>query len=221
MRRRRQFVARRRVRQRRAPTQVRGRFAGPAAVEQKFFETDVDDAVVAQNWNVNGSMNLVPQGVTEAIRVGRKMTITFIGIRLAVTLPTTATAAETSDVIRIVLVQDKQCNGANPAVTQVFENNTWQSFNNLANSGRFVTLMDRVIPLNSRAGSGRGSTDTLSYGADVKVITLFKKVNIPIEFDAGTGAVTEIRSNNLVLLYGSQLGFGGIDGTCRIRFSDR
>ncbi len=189
--------------------------------ESKFFETNLDDSVVAQNWNVEGSLNLIPQGVTETQRVGRKCTITNIGIRITAKLPTTAVAAQTADILRIALVQDKQANGANPGVTDVFEDDNYQSFNNLSNSGRFKTLWDKTISISASAGSGRGSTDTLSYGEVQRAYTFFKRCNIPIEFDSTTGAVTEIRSNNIVLLYASKNGFAGFDGVARIRFTDR
>lgn len=189
--------------------------------ESKFFETNVDDSVIAANFNIEGSMNLIPQGVTENTRVGRRCTVTHIGMRLTVNLPTTATAADTTDIIRILLILDKQCNGSNAAVTQLLENDNYQSFNSLANSGRFRTLWDKTISISAAAGSGRGSTDTLSYGAVSKALTFFKDVNIPIEFNAGTGAITEVRSNNILLYYGSKQGVAGIDGEVRIRFVDK
>ncbi len=189
--------------------------------ESKFFETNVDDSVIAANFNIEGSMNLIPQGVTENTRVGRRCTVTQVMLRLTVNLPSTAVAADTTDIIRIILVVDKQCNGSNAAVTQLLENDNYQSFNSLANSGRFRTLWDKTVSISSNGGSGRGSTDTLSYGAVSRALTFFKDVNIPIEFNAGTGAITEVRSNNILLYYGSKAGVAGIDGEVRIRFFDK
>ncbi len=210
------------------PRRVRRRFRQPAAViprrgvpaEAKFFETNVDDAVIAANFNIEGSLNLIPQGVTENTRVGRKCTVTKVMLRLTVNLPSTATAADTTDIVRILLILDKQCNGSNAAVTQLLENDNYQSFNSLANSGRFRTLWDKTVSISSNGGSGRGSTDTLSYGAVSKALTFFKNVNIPIEFNAGTGAITEVRSNNILLYYRSKAGVAGIDGEVRVRFLD-
>jgi len=52
---------------------------------------------------------------------------------------------------------------------------------------------------------------------------MYKKCNIPIEYSGTTGAITEIRSNNIFLLASSD---GQADdlvtmvGNCRVRFSD-
>ncbi len=188
--------------------------------ELKFFETDVDDAVVAAGFNVLGSLNLIPQGVTESTRVGRKCCIKRVQLKLSATLPTTATAASTEDVLRIVLLLDKQANGANPANTDIVETSNYLAFNNLANSQRFKTLWSRNYSFNCSSGSGRGSTDTLSYGAHTRFIQVNKKCNIPVEFNATTGAITEIRSSNVILCYASKNGLVGIDGNARVRFSD-
>jgi len=54
-------------------------------------------------------------------------------------------------------------------------------------------------------------------------IEWYSKCQIPLEFSSTTGAITEIRSNNLFLLAGCST--GGDDlvnflGTCRLRYSD-
>ena len=47
-------------------------------------------------------------------------------------------------------------------MTDILESDDYQSFNNLANKGRFVTLMDRTYELNSNGAAGDGtSNDTL------------------------------------------------------------
>ncbi len=190
--------------------------------EYKFHDIAVDDAVIAAGNNIlnSGSINLIAQGVTESQRIGRKCVIRSINWHGFYTLPTTATASSTSEVFRIIMYLDKQCNGATAAATDILEGSTHLSFNNLANKNRFVTMFDKTFTLSCGSGSGRGSTDTLSYGEVRRQIDFYKKCEIPIEFDSTAGAITEIRSNNLGVMACSGLGLGGMNSLVRLRFTD-
>ncbi len=198
----------------------RGRVAG-GGQEMKFHDLDIDDAVVSATGTIaQVTCNEIVQGVTESQRVGRKCVISSINWRFTVALPTTATAANTSDVTRVILYLDKQCNGATATVTNILETADYQSFNNLANKNRFQILMDKIVETVAKAGSGRGSTDTLSYADDLKECSFYKKCEIPIEYDATLGAITEIKSNNLGVLTISRSGLAGMFSKMRLRFTD-
>lgn len=200
------------------------RFQGRRAKETgelKFFDLDFDDAIVVSGGEIQDSLNKIPQGVTEKTRVGRKCTVKKIALRYNWTLPEqenvgTPTAG---DVLRIIIYVDKQCNGATAAVTDILESADYQSYNNLANSGRFRTLMDHTIythydSLGSDAAAVWGMCEVTGGG------DFYKDVTIPIEFDAATGAITEIRSNNIGMMYISKQGIIGVEAKIRIRFSD-
>ncbi len=186
--------------------------------ELKFHDLDIDDAVIAAGMNVQGIINNIAQGTTEVQRIGRKCTIRSINWRYAIDLPASTTSASTSDVVRVMLVLDKQCNGALPGNTSILESNDFQSFNNLANRSRYRTLMDRTYDIEASSGGGDGTTE--DYGESILNDTFFKKVNISLEFDAVLGAITEIRSNNLIVLIGSRSGLAGFGSKMRLRFSD-
>ncbi len=207
---------------------VRRKFMSPKTVviiqpsgELKFHDLDIDISpvglagVIAQD-----SVNLIAQGVTESERIGRKCRIKSINWRFNCRLLATTVAANTSDTIRILLYLDKQANGATASITGILESANYQSFNNLTNKGRFRTLMDKTLALNCTAGSGRGSTDTLSYAEHNVASSYFKNVNIPIEFSAGTGAIGEITSNNIGVLLITESGLVNFTSKMRLRFSD-
>ncbi len=227
---RRPFKRPRRTRGRIAPRQrgyVRtggyyGRFTS-SRPEMKFHDVTVDDGVVAASMNVQTALLVIPEGNGESDRIGRKITIKKLGWRYEVLLPTTATAADTSDVVRVMMVLDKQANGALGVNTAVLEDDDYQSFNNLANSQRFRILMDKSYSIASKSGSGRGTTDTLSYGDAVITAQWHKNCNIPIEYDnsATTGVITTIRSNNLFVIVGSKSGVAGFRSKLRVRYTDR
>lgn len=190
------------------------------SIERKFHDVDIDDAVIANTGLIFNSVNLIPQGVTETTRVGRKANISAINWRFDIILPEADGVADPPniDVIRVILFLDKQANGATAAVTDILESADYQSFNNLANKSRFRTLMDRTYNMNRSAGGGNGTTS--DWGAERHSDTFFKRCNIPIEFDSTAGAITEIRSNNIGVLLISQNGNAGFESKMRLRFTD-
>ncbi len=188
-------------------------------LELKFHDVDVDDAAIAAGATIaQNSCNLIPQGTSEKERIGRKCVVRSINWRFNMVLPTTVTAAETTDTVRIILYLDKQTNGVVAGTTDILEAADYQSFNNLANKGRFRTLMDRTYTLTCGAGSGRGTTDTLSYAAASENDTFFKNVNIPLEFDSTAGAITELKSNNIGVMTLGKSGHVVFDSKMRVRF---
>ncbi len=190
--------------------------------ELKFHDIALDDSVIALAGGITPSLNLIAQGVTESTRVGRKCTLLSLGWKFQMQLPAIdgTGAAPLAEVVRVLLYLDKQCNGAAAAVTDLWEAANFQSFNNLANSGRFRTLMDRTYSLNYQSGSGSGGAADNDYPSVVVTDDFYTKLNLPIEFTAGTGAITEIRSNNLGVLLISQNGTAAFFSHLRLRFSD-
>ncbi len=212
------------VSKRRALQVGRARSAGarasrPAvAGELKFHDVDLDDAVVAGAGGITETINIIAQGVTETTRVGRQAIIRSIAWRYNCLLPTTSTPGDTSDAIRVIMYLDKQANKLTAAVTDILESADWQSFNNLANRGRFRVLMDRTHQLVSKSGAWDGTND--QFGEDDLQGAFYKTCNIPIEYNAGTGAMTEITSNNLGVLLISRDGKVFFGSKIRLRFTD-
>ncbi len=199
---------------------ARGVARAPAG-ELKFLDLDVNDgAVAAQGTIVSGSLPTIAQGVTESTRVGRKCTITSINCRYLFNLGLSSVLLS-AETVRMILVLDKQCNGAAPAILDVLESDNFQSFNNLANKGRFRTLLDRTVDINPSAAAGDGTTNDTA-GNHVSG-DFFIKCKIPIEYDttASTGVVSTIRSNNLVfILLGENGGVVSFDSKWRLRYTD-
>ncbi len=200
-------------------------FGGPgpkmSGGELKFHDVDLDDAVVAAGCNVTPTINIIPQGVTEITRVGRKCTLKQINWRWRAFLPEQDAVADPaqSDGLRMIVFLDKQANGAAAANTDIFESNDWQSFRNLANSGRFVILMDKNITLNY-AGLGSDGAGVVSQASVHREGTFFKQCDVPIEFSGANGTIDEIRSNNIGIMLCGSNGIMGFDSKIRLRFSD-
>ncbi len=194
-----------------APTAVLG--------ELKFHDLDIDDAVVAVNGTIaQASCNIIAGGTTESTRIGRKSVIRKINWRYEIVLPNAQNMTSVLDTVRVILYLDKQANGAAATALNILETDDFQSFNNLSNKNRFVTLMDRTHELNAQAAGGNGTANDVA-GIQMNY-SFFKDVNILIEYDSTTGALTEQRSNNIgVLLLGKQ-GFLGFFSKMRLRFTD-
>ncbi len=191
--------------------------------ELKFHDVDINDAATAATGEIlnTGSVNLIAQNTTEIGRIGRKCVIKSINWRFQVTLPQQVDAADISggDTYRLIMYLDKQCNGATAAVTGILESTDFQSFNNLANKSRFRILMDRVYTLN-RMVAGTDGASTIGTPIFLVNDSFYKNCNIPLEFDAAAGAITEIRSNNIGVMAITLNGTAALNSKLRLRFSD-
>ncbi len=207
------------------PTAVRGRFA--EGVELKFHDIAVDDNIIASAGAIQnaGSVVLIGQGVTESTRIGRKCAIKGINMRYTITLPEITGVADPAagDVVRVILYLDKQANGATAAVTDILDTADYQSFNNLSNKSRFVTLMDRTTEINYKTLASHGfAADTFDQVQVLQDASFYKRCDIPLEF-SGTAApsvITEVRSNNIGVLLITANGVAGFNSNFRFRFSD-
>jgi len=185
--------------------------------ELKFFDTAISFLIDATSEvPATGQLVLIPQGVTESTRVGRKCVIKSIQMRLNLVFAPAASATAAT-AFSIWLVQDKQANGAAAAITDVItSSNLTSGMRDLSNSGRFIILKRWNSVMNVGAGV------TTAFNNSYRHIEFFKTCNIPIEYSSTTGAIGEIKSNNLFLLAGAN---GSDDlitvaGNCRVRFSD-
>ncbi len=202
-----------------------GRYRGRNP-ELKFFDTDVNvtaGALIAAG-AIHASINLIPQNITESGRIGRKCVVKKIGWKWNIVKPTTANITLGHAIVRMICYKDKQCNGAAAVPSTnvgILASANYQSFRNLANTGRFTILYDKTFDLNVLASAGDGTANdssSLSLSGE-----WYKDCNIPLEFDNTTGAITEIRSNNIGFLFISLNGVNtsvSIDSKVRIRFSD-
>ncbi len=217
-----------RVARRSYPTYRSGRYIAPISQragvptgELKFHDVDLDDALIASGGTVTPTINIIPQGVTEVQRIGRRCTIKRIGWRytLSIAEQDAQSTPVSADSIRMILFVDKQANGATATITDVLESANFQAFNNLANKGRFRVLMDRTHTIQpvTLASDGAGVVSSAAVRQDYE---FFKECDLPIEFNAATGAITEIRSNNLGVLVISTAGVTNLDSKFRLRFTD-
>lgn len=158
------------------------------------------------------------QGTGDTERIGNKITVKGVQFRGSV-LYSPAAAVNTATIVYMFIVWDKQCNGAAAAALDVFTSaNFALALRNTDNLRRFQILWQQAIPLQPTL------TNAANLAGPVTVpISFYKKVNIPVTYDASAGAITDLTSNNIFLMAGSD---GNSDdvvtcaGTGRLWFTD-
>lgn len=184
--------------------------------ELKFFDTSLAFSFDSTGEvPATGQLALIPQGDTESSREGRLAVIKSVQIRANMSFAPGAAATASVNCF-LYLVLDTQANGAAAGVTDVFTSTSLQSaMLNLNNSGRFRIIKYWKLNFTSQAGA------TTAYNTVNKHIDFYKRCNIKMDWSSTTGAITEIRSNNLFLIAGSDTGADdlvGVSGVCRLRF---
>ncbi len=180
-----------------------------SAIESKFIDFTAASAVIA-----TGAVNLLPlqniqQGDQASQRNGDSVTLTSVQARI---MFTAFTAADQNN-IRIIIVHDKQSNGALMTSAEMFLDGTNGDINvspyNLDNKHRFKFLCDEYVDINDN-------------GQSSFVWKKYIKLNMKIRYDATTGNVTDLTSSNLALFI---IGFdaaalGDSQSIVRVRYLD-
>lgn len=197
----------------------KARISEDAGPELKYFDTvhsflfDATGEIPA-----TGQLNLIPQGDDASSRDGYKCVLKSIRMTGNVQFTPTATTSSGTGFGRLALVLDTQCNGAAAAVTDVFvENNMARTLPRVENAKRFKILKEWRMNFNTGAGS------TTQYASVSRPFKYYRRVEIPLTFIGETGAITELRSNNLFLIAGANATADDeitFVGTTRVRFSD-
>lgn len=159
-------------------------------------------------------------------RDGRQVTITSLHFRLRLiaddTDGTNSKDAGGSIHARVMVILDKQANGATATQSDIFsDTRLLVAYNNLNNSYRFRKLYDKVITLNT---TGARVTDDKSISYE-RFIKFDKMCSIPLIYNGNTGAIAEVRSNNLLLVimpnYNSTVNLNfSAECLTRLRFTD-
>ena len=216
------------IRKRRRPragfTARKRRGPGPRAMmpylrggEVKFLDTTADNLTPPVTGVLVSSLNVIPQGVGESERLGRKVTLRALYIRCQFRISDADSAADGFRILRMLVYQDKQTNGAAPAVTDILQTAAFRSFRNLDNTGRFNILHDKYYTKNASSGLATALADT------GMLIQTSNQLVMPIEYDAtfDTGVISTIRSNNIGVLFISNIGAHfDVDFHSRIRYTD-
>lgn len=185
--------------------------------EWKYLDTTItgDMNTTAGLYLLNG---LAP-GTAANQRVGMKVTIRSIELRCRMT---TSPVTGVDQYVRMILVLDRQPNGAViGAVTDVLLAQSISSPRNLANRKRFKIMMDKQYAM----GSNLNAATTPSTLPNMRLVKKYIKRPIITEYNTGVaGTIADISTNSLYLMvFGTEVA-GNTDtnlaGYIRIRYTD-
>lgn len=194
------------------PVQVSLNRRGVISKETGF----VDLGNTNYNGNTTGSIALVatvPQGTTVNSRVGKKILWKGIQIRGQVSGDTTTLIT----VCAAMLIYDKRPQGSLPAITDILNSATQNSFLNDANSARFTVLKrwDWSVVGNAAASN---LADTSIYAIDDYIKLKGKKC---IFKAAGTGAIGDIDEGAIYIVTVGNAAAGTGDAVISLGFRTR
>lgn len=192
--------------------------AGAARPEKKFLDVDIANASVSATLEMLPDIVTVAAGTGESQRVGRKIVVTDIYIRGCPVFNESNVHTVGGDCFRLIVVLDKQCNGAEATALTLLQTNAPESYRNVENFARYDFLVDKYFSVNCTAGAYDG---TVAEFADHRGAMYRKHIRcqIPIEFSSTTGAITERATNNIsIWMISQQAASGFTPAVCRIRY---
>lgn len=155
--------------------------------EKKNIDVTTTSQVVAAQATAQVLLlNGCAQGTTALTRLGRRITMKSLYWMWDGSMAATSAGASP---LRLLIVYDKQTNGAAPAATDILVADAIGYPNNLSNSRRFVTLFDELI----ECVGASGPSAWFRKG--------YKKLNLNVEFNTGSaGTVADITSGSVYAL---------------------
>ncbi len=183
--------------------------------ELKFIDSEFNQEPIVVSGNRLTTLG-ISQGTGESQRIGRKCTIKLISWRYSLTLKGQISQEISHDQVKLYIIWDKQTNGVLPLVSDIIEGATINGFRNLSFRDRFRVLATRKYAMANPAGAGDSVAQF--YGTDLVCGEMNVKVNMPIEYDGVIGGITEIRSNNILLIAITLDGRIKIESRIRVRF---
>jgi len=162
---------------------------------------------------VSGIVN----GVGPSDRIGRRIKVVKVDYSFTIAL-NGAAAGLNSDAVRYDMWLDKQCNGLAPTAAELYTAGATlgtTQFPNLFNEKRFKRIYTKVHQFNPQAALG-----AVTANVGIKLEGSFKP-NCVVEFDASTGAIGDLTSNNIFQCWSSDSGYCVVNtGFTRVHYVD-
>jgi hypothetical protein len=163
-------------------------------------------------------MNGVTQGDDFTNREGRKFTVKAIQVQGKVASgPSTVLPTRT----KVLVILDKQANGALPTMTDIFQSSSSNSFMNMNNVGRFKVLASKSFVT---GGFDTTATQTYSGSPQVHDCSFYIKCDIDTINMGTTNGIASISTNSIlfVVIGDNAAGDGAVwTGGFQIRFQDK
>lgn len=185
------------------------RAPAPSIIHEMKYK-DVDSATyVADTTGAVTYLTSISGGDSMVTRQGARIRLCGTQVRGKVVAGTAGTLAQAT----LVLVYDRQANGAAPAITDVYETANSASFQAVINRSRFAILGHWTYTI-------VGNSTTPTSGREEALVDLKTVYDLPTVFnDAGAAAITNLISGSLhMLTFGdTAAGTGAPNFTVQVR----
>lgn len=174
--------------------------------ERKFLDTETSMTYLdTGSWGIIKSLNLLAQSGSTSGRIGAKVCVKSVEliVNINVSQQTLADAAIDEMVVphfAIMLVLDRQPNGALPAITDILKSDALSAYPLIDNTSRFTIIRRKDFPtVAPNFGLNVAGTANLVGRVDHPLWHFYKKLNLPIRYGGTTAVIDNVKTNNLVL----------------------
>lgn len=166
-------------------------------------------------------LNGVATGTDYNTRVGRKTLLKSLYVRINFKFNSNNPVAGVA--CRLMIIQDKQSNGAVPTIANVLQTGNYIDPINLDNRERFNVLMDKLytfFPASTSAGPIIGGGNPIT-----KTVKVYKKLNLATIFSGVGATIGSIQTGGIWMLWVTDTGVAAtphylLDYYSRVRFVD-
>lgn len=227
----------------RAPRQRRGVIPGllrQTAIEKKvcFFGTNATGGATLA-FNSTGSviaLNLIQVGSSMFNRIGRKIEMRSLRLTGSIDTLTVTRATVSPDLGKIMIVYDRQTNGALPAITDIVQDTDQTGVNqtgprsgiNMNNRERFVKIVDIIMTLPQATATAGVLTNVypndLSNPHRFDVFRQLRGLTTHYGADSNPAVIGDIRTGGLYIVAFAQQGAGtelySSNWSVRLKYTD-
>jgi len=166
------------------------------------------------------SLNKIAQGDSQNQRVGMRINVTSVQVKLRFQLQQSTSTGNSSQV-RIIIAVDKQCNGANPVELNLLSTtDDISSLRKPETAKKYRILLDKTYFLNAQGLAWNGVGESGSQVTEGCMF--FKRLQLPIYYSAAAAAVTSVTQNNLFYMIYTNVTspVTTLYGNIRLRYTD-
>jgi len=159
----------------------------PKTGQRKYYGIISSSSCGNAVWTAGGCLNDIPEGTGIHDRIGKKINITKFQLRYNI-----GPAADQCNRCRLLIVFDKQANGAAPVIEDILADHIFGNqinwFNNLNNSHRFITIVDEL-------------SETSSTYQNTSVGTIVRNIDLTSTYKGSSSSITSIATGSIFFFY--------------------
>lgn len=194
----------------------------PGKPQIKYLDTATNGTAISTTGTIVNSLIQIPIGTTDVTRIGNKVDIVSWGVHFTFSCDNQVAATPgpiINNNVRLILYVDHQANGAAATPTDILTTASLSSYRNMDQVERFKVLFDRYYCFVPQCAYWDGTNGQINTGSSKWFKALFK-MNLPVHFSGSTGAMTEIKSNNLGMLLISDVSSMNYSMQHRVKYRD-